>query len=314
MLTGDPAYTIISVATFLRLPLPTDTIEGHGHYAFAAHPPTIKRFFDEVHVMASLQKPRKISIEGTDGRIYPFLCKPKDDLRKDARLMEFNNMINRFFKHDAESSRRDLYIRTYSVTPLNEECGVIEWVSNVQTLREILLFYYKQKNIHINYNEVRLFLEEATGDIKNPKSRKPHIFSNKVLPAHPPVFHEWFLEMFSEPAAWFAAHLRYTHTSTVMSMTGTVLGLGDRHGENILFDQLSGDTVHVDFNCLFDKGLSFEKPEHVPFRLTKNMVDAFGVTGYEGVYRKTCESTMRLLRQQRNYDDCPRSIHPRSQC
>lgn len=33
----------------------------------------------------------------------------------------------------------------------------------------------------------------------------------------------------------------------------TVRSLGDRHGENILFDSLTGDTVHVDLNCLFDK-------------------------------------------------------------
>lgn len=38
-----------------------------------------------------------------------------------------------------------------------------------------------------------------------------------------------------------------------MSMVGYILGLGDRHGENILFDSESGDTVHVDFNCLFNK-------------------------------------------------------------
>lgn len=30
------------------------------------------------------------------------------------------------------------------------------------------------------------------------------------------------------------------------------------------------------------KGLTFEKPERVPFRLTQNMIDAFGVYGYEG--------------------------------
>lgn len=29
--------------------------------------------------------------------------------------------------------------------------------------------------------------------------------------------------------------------------------LGDRHCENILIDETNGDTVHVDFNCLFDK-------------------------------------------------------------
>lgn len=64
----------------------------------------------------------------------------------------------------------------------------------------------------------------------------------------------------------------------------TIYRLGDRHGENILFDERTGDCIHVDFNCLFDKGLTFEKPEKVPFRLTQNMVDAFGVTGYEGMF------------------------------
>ena len=287
-----PTQSVLTVT----LPSPTDACQNHGPYAFVANPPTIRRFHDEVDIMSSLQKPRKITIEGSDGHSYSFLCKPKDDLRKDMRLMEFNNMINRFFKRDPESSRRSLYIRTYAVTPLNEECGIIEWVNNVNTLREILLHYYKQKQVAINYPQVRLVLDEACGDPKNPRSKKTHLFTQEILPKHPPVFHEWFLEMFSEPGAWFASRLRYTRTSAVMSMVGTVLGLGDRHGENILFDQLNGDTVHVDFNCLFDKGLGFEKPERVPFRLTHNMVDAFGVTGYEGVFRKACESAMRLLR------------------
>jgi serine/threonine-protein kinase ATR len=67
------------------------------------------------------------------------------------------------------------------------------------------------------------------------------------------VFHEWFVEVFSEPSAWFSSRIAYSRTSAVMSMVGHVLGLGDRHGENILFDETNGDTLHVDFNCLFDK-------------------------------------------------------------
>ena len=110
-----------------------------------------------------------------------------------------------------------------------------------------------------------------------------------------------------------------------MSMIGYVLGLvdgdqfrhsssrlGDRHGENILFDGLTGDAVHVDFNCLFEKvypisglgggiltaqGRTFTIPERVPFRLTQNLVDALGVTGWEGVFRKAAEITMDILRQ-----------------
>ena len=47
------------------------------------------------------------------------------------------------------------------------------------------------------------------------------------------------------------------HTLAVMSMVGYILGLGDRHGENILLDTTCGDVVHVDFNCLFNKVILF---------------------------------------------------------
>lgn len=45
----------------------------------------------------------------------------------------------------------------------------------------------------------------------------------------------------------------YCRSTAVMSMVDYILGLGDRHGENILFDSLTGECVHVDFNCLFNK-------------------------------------------------------------
>lgn len=61
----------------------------------------------------------------------------------------------------------------------------------------------------------------------------------------------------------------------------------------MLFDSESGDTVHVDLNCLFDKGTAFDIPERVPFRLTHNLVDALGVTGYEGA---SARKVVRLLR------------------
>ena len=35
------------------------------------------RIADDVTVMSSLQKPKKIAFEGTDGRSYSFLLKPK---------------------------------------------------------------------------------------------------------------------------------------------------------------------------------------------------------------------------------------------
>ena len=53
-----------------------------------------------------------------------------------------------------------------------------------------------------------------------------------------------------------------------MSIVGYILGLGDRHLDNILVDFSSGDVVHIDYNVCFDKGLRLKIPEIVPFRLT----------------------------------------------
>lgn len=48
-------------------------------------------------------------------------------------------------RKDAESRRRELHIRTYAVIPLNEECGIIEWVNNTAGLRHILNKLYKER-------------------------------------------------------------------------------------------------------------------------------------------------------------------------
>lgn len=92
------------------------------------------------------------------------------------------------------------------------------------------------------------------------------------------------------------ARLNFTRTNAVWCMTGHMLGLGDRHGENLLIDTASGDTVHVDFGCLFDRGLALEVPEMVPFRLTQNVIDSFGVSGVEGAFRKCAEITLQVRR------------------
>lgn len=289
-----PCRIAMPLESMLTASLPTvsENVNMKSHKAFPKDIVTISAFLEDVVVLNSLQRPRKISIRGSDGHVYALLCKPKDDLRKDQRLMEFNAMINRSLKKDGKSSKRQLYIKTYAVTPLNEECGLIEWVDKLKTLRDILLNGYKQKNVPINYGELKTLMEQAASD-KN----QLYVFTDRVLARFPPIFHEWFVEMFPESGAWFAARLRYTRSCAVMSVIGHVLGLGDRHGENILFEEGSGGTLHVDFNCLFDKGLTFDKPELVPFRLTHNMVDAFGAYGYEGPFRKSCELTLAILRQ-----------------
>ena len=46
---------------------------------------------------------------------------------------------------DPESRKRNLHIRTYTVIPLNETNGIIEWVNNLQPFRIILNKLYKAR-------------------------------------------------------------------------------------------------------------------------------------------------------------------------
>jgi serine/threonine-protein kinase ATR len=92
----------------------------------------IQRFHEMVDVASSKAKPKTLTLATTCGKTLKFLCKQEKDgdLRKDARMMEVNALLNRILQEDPEGRKRNLRLRTYSVTCLNEECGLLEWVEN----------------------------------------------------------------------------------------------------------------------------------------------------------------------------------------
>lgn len=107
----------------------------------------------------------------------------------------------------------------------------------------------------------------------------------------------------------------------VSSIIGYILGIGDRHLSNILFDEKTAEVVHIDFGksrkikfeirswftdshsvCFF-LGFAFEQgkvlptPELVPFRFTRDIEAAMGVYGAQGLMKHICAQTMSVLRQ-----------------
>ncbi|KAJ1947369.1 hypothetical protein FBU59_001879 [Linderina macrospora] len=274
--------------------------QAMSHQPFSRNLPTISAFADEVEVMNSLQQPKKIVIIGSDRHSYPFLCKSEDDMRKDACAMRFSAMINHLLQANQQTRQRDLHIRTYAVVPLSEQCGVIEWVGSTTGIRQILKNQYAERGINIwePLSEFQAPTEPHAEGNQSLVLSQQECFTQEILPMFRPIFHEWFVEMFPSPERWLLSRTAFTRTAAVMSIVGFILGLGDRHFENIKLDDKSGEVVHIDFGFLFDVGKQLlEHPEQVPFRLTQNMVDAMGATGYEGTFRKTCEMTLRLLRE-----------------
>jgi len=91
----------------------------------------------------------------------------------------------------------------------------------------------------------------------------------------------------------------FARSMAASSVLGWFMGLGDRHPNNLLVDFESGEIVHIDYGVIFDSGKGLIIPETVPFRLTQSMVAACGITGVEGVFRNSMESTLDVLRKNK---------------
>ncbi|KAK6197375.1 cell cycle checkpoint protein [Scheffersomyces amazonensis] len=255
---------------------------------------------DVVNLFFSLQMPRQITIRGSDGKAYRLMVK-RDDTRKDAKVGEFTTMINRLLSSSNEARKRDLNIPNYAVIPLAEDSGVIEFVPDVQTLKGITTDQRKRMGQSLSERKVFIRLEEAQKPVRNNGHTNDNMSNlisvfNTIMNDHPPVLHHWFIDQFSDPSAWYLARTNLTRSLAVMSIVGYIIGLGDRHCENILIFKKSGSILHIDFDCLFEKGTTLPTPEIVPFRLTQNLIDAMGICGIEGSFRITCEVAGSLLR------------------
>lgn len=93
--------------------------------------------------------------------------------------------------------------------------------------------------------------------------------------------------------------MAYAHSLATTSIIGYILGIGDRHINNILIDLQTAELIHVDFGVAFEQGKCLKTPETIPFRLTRDLVDALGPSGVEGVFRRSCENTKDVLRQNK---------------
>eukprot|EP00928_Gymnodinium_smaydae_P017241 TRINITY_DN16595_c0_g1_i4.p1 TRINITY_DN16595_c0_g1~~TRINITY_DN16595_c0_g1_i4.p1 ORF type:complete len:538 (+),score=112.18 TRINITY_DN16595_c0_g1_i4:45-1658(+) len=215
---------------------------------------------------------------------------------------EISVMINQLLQRNPETRRRNLEVRTFHVVIFAESCGLIEWVSNTKGMRII---------IDELWRSMRSGQQQTAREIKDMFDRSHNLyetFVKQVLPRHPPILHHWF-SLRADPSTWLSRRLSFSRSQALWCMLGYVVGLGDRHGENILLDTESGMMVHVDFDCIFGKGMLLERPETVPFRLTQNCVSAMGVTGVEGAFRQSCELAMGIMRDNANQQTLLSVLH-----
>ncbi|XP_035228341.1 serine/threonine-protein kinase mTOR-like [Stegodyphus dumicola] len=260
----------------------------------------IARVESSLQVITSKQRPRKLSIKGSNGKDFMFLLKGHEDLRQDERVMQLFGLVNTLLIKDPETSRRNVTIQRYSVIPLSTNSGLIGWVPHCDTLHTLIRDYREKKKILLNI-EHRIMLRMAPDYDHLTLMQKVEVFEHALKNTNGDDLAKllWLKSPNSE--VWFDRRTNYTRSLAVMSMVGYVLGLGDRHPSNLMLDRLSGKILHIDFGDCFEVAMTREKfPEKIPFRLTRMLIHAMEVTGIEGTYRKTCQKVMKVLRENKD--------------
>ncbi|EDO36404.1 predicted protein [Nematostella vectensis] len=254
----------------------------------------VDRFMPTFSLAGGVNLPKIIACVGSDGVKRRQLVKGRDDLRQDAVMEQVFGMVNQLLANNTETRKRKLRVRTYKVIPLSQRSGMLEWCEGTMPLGEYLIGSPGHNTgAHQRYNP----RDWSPMDCRR---KMASVVRNYILIGimdhFKPVFRHFFLEKFVDPAEWFERRLAYTRSCATSSIVGYIVGLGDRHVQNILVDCNSAELVHIDLGVAFEQGKVLPTPETVPFRLTRDLVDGMGVTGVEGVFRRCCEKTMAVMR------------------
>ncbi len=94
-----------------------------GSYKIDGSYVKIERFYPTVQVITSKQRPRKIVLQGGDGKDYVYLLKGHEDLRQDERVMQLFGLVNALLARDRRTNNHDLNIQRYTITPLSHNAG-----------------------------------------------------------------------------------------------------------------------------------------------------------------------------------------------
>ncbi|CAG8478500.1 7348_t:CDS:10 [Funneliformis caledonium] len=283
----------------------------------------IQSFDDNVVILPTKTKPKKLILLGSDGKQYGYLFKGHEDLHLDERIMQLLQITNNLLNRDKQARSRKLKARHYVVIPLGNHSGMIQWVENATQMfvlykkwqhREHFAKHLQTNNAEMVGNPLRpsdMFFEKIGKALKKegwaasssrrnwPKSVLKSVFLELVSETPSDLLEKEVWSSCSSPSEWWDKNVSLSRSLAVMSIIGYIIGLGDRHLDNMLIDFDRGEVVHIDYNVCFEKGKKLRVPETVPFRLTQNLETALGITGVEGVFRIACENVLRVMKKNK---------------
>jgi hypothetical protein len=291
-------------------------------------------------VLPTKTKPKKITFICEFGNSHHYLLKGHEDLRLDQRLMQVVQATNCIFEGNAKAgvpltagilfqdcfsrksnscnkpARRSTLVprvvRDYAIVPLGRKAGFIQWVDAISLYTLCKQYYMATHELKPPPKPSVLFETELRKKISIPgstialrQSASLDILKETfrcLCNSTDASFLKYELLLSSVSSLHYVnKHRLFAQSVAAMSVIGYILGLGDRHLDNVLLDPTNGQIVHIDYNVCFERGHYLRVPERVPFRLTRIFTEALGPVGLSGSFTETAVTVMTLLREHSNY-------------
>ncbi|UYV62499.1 SMG1 [Cordylochernes scorpioides] len=224
---------------------------------------TVQALLPHLSVLPTKTKPKKLAMTGSDGHKYTYLFKGLEDLHLDERIMQFLAIVNTMLdKHNRKQGKDIPYrARHYSVTPLGPRSGLIQWVDRATPLFGLYKRWQQREALakstpaapvprpsELYYNKLTPLLKEK--GVTNMENRKEWPLSVqlqvlKELMEQTPrdlLAKELWCSSTSGPE-WWNMTQTYSRSTAVLSIVGYIIGLGDRHLDNVLVDLSTGENV-----------------------------------------------------------------------
>ena len=280
-----PASLLSELRCCLPLPIkPNFAITSQG---FPPNPILLTRFDPSFEVIESKARPKKVKLVGSDGLTRLFLCKfeSSGDMRKEARIAVFIQLVNKLLRKNPKASELDLQLPSFCLLAISPACALIEWVPSTSTLRSIIMKQWRLKGYNFD-------ITQLDKSLKNSSAKAWDYVQTRIQPQ----LHRHFLVTCPDGNRWHENRLRFTRSLAAWSIFGYIIGLGDRHCDNILMTE-TGELIFIDFDCVFDMGRTLKVPEMVPFRLTPELQDGLGIYGESGEFLYACEVMLDALKE-----------------
>ena len=222
-----------------------------------------------------------------------------DDLRQDEGVMQIFGLVNNLFARSSVTLRKNLAIQLFNVLPLSESCGLLQWLHNCDTIDHLINTHRIKKGVRISLEE-DMIIELTPTFACNQKInitemiyitlmklnviQKLNVFESVIENTPGNDLAEILWHKSSNAEQWLERRTNFSRSLAVMSIVGYVLGLGDRHTNNLMFERTNGKIIHIDFGDCFEHAMIRDNfPEKIPFRLTRMFINAMEVTGIEGI-------------------------------